>query len=155
MEFAIHPISKDHNSSWFISLLLSLADPSQLVEELCEDLEGASWRYNLLRFYFQCGTHWPLQNWFDLAESLSMGNFKWLVVVTCVLLRIFFHWPPDCQQRAHGEGHLAIPLRIDIVEIFARFLTIPIICSIKNDFQIPQNVSEMRINRMVPLISIP
>ena len=48
MEFAIHPISKDHNSPRFISLILSLADPLQLVEELHENFEGVSCHYNLL-----------------------------------------------------------------------------------------------------------
>ena len=81
--------------------------------------------------------------------------FQWLVVVTCMFLKIFFLWPPDCQQPTHGADHLAIPLRIDIVEIFMRFVLIPIAYSIKNDFDIPQNVSEIRINRMVPFISIP
>ena len=52
----------------------------------------------------------------------------------------------------HGEDHLAIPLRIDIVEIFIKFVLIPITYSIKNDFHIPQNVSDMIIDRMVPLI---
>ena len=39
-----------------------------------------------------------------------------------------------------------------MVEIFRRFVPIPITYSIKNDFHIPQNISEMRIDRMVPLI---
>ena len=81
-----------------------------------------------------------------------MENFQWLVIVTCVFLKIFVHRPPDFQQPVHGENHLAIPLRIDIVEIFIRFVPIPITDSIKNDFHITQNVSEMRIDRMVPLI---
>ena len=52
----------------------------------------------------------------------------------------------------HGADRLAVPLRIDIAEIFIRFVLILITYSIKNDFHIPQNTSEMRIDRMVPLI---
>ena len=54
----------------------------------------------------------------------------------------------------HRDDHLAIPLRIDISEISTRFITIPVICSINNDCHIPQNVSEIRIDKMVPLICI-
>ena len=54
-----------------------------------------------------------------------MGNFQWLVVVTRVFLKVFFHWTPDYQQSAHGEDHLAIPLRIDIVEIFKNICNHP------------------------------
>ena len=40
-------------------------------------------------FQFQCGTHWPLQNCFDSAEGLPMGN---ILVVGRSHLRCFLKY---------------------------------------------------------------